>query len=107
MSANGWLHGLQNNLLAPGHRGFGTAVRFIAEENPDAALRIGNTLIDRVAILEKFPLLGSPYRKRPGVLKLVSRPYLIFYRFREKENIVDILRYWHGAQRQPDLRSLD
>jgi addiction module RelE/StbE family toxin len=83
------------------------AVKFIAEENPEAAVRVGDALIDRVAILENFPLLGSVYPKRPGVRKLVSRPYLIFYRFREKENVVDILRYWHGAQREPDLRSLD
>ena len=83
------------------------AVRFIAEKNPDAAARIGNALIDRTDILEKFPLLGSPYRKRPGVRKLISRPYIIFYRFREQDNFVDILRYWHGAQREPDLRSLD
>jgi addiction module RelE/StbE family toxin len=84
-----------------------SAVRFIAGENPEAAVHVGNALIDRVAMLESFPLLGSPYAKRPGVRKLVSRPYLIFYRFRERENIVDILRYWHGAQREPDLRSLD
>jgi addiction module RelE/StbE family toxin len=84
-----------------------TAVRFIAKENPEVAVRVGNALIDRVAILENFPLLGSPYPKRPGVRKLVSRPYIIFYRFREQENSVDILRYWHGAQREPDLRSLD
>ena len=83
------------------------AVKFIAEENPEAAVHVGSALIDRVAILENFPLLGSVYSKRPGVRKLVSRPYLIFYRFRERENVVDILRYWHGAQREPDLRSLD
>ncbi len=83
------------------------AVKLIAEENPEAAVRVGNALIDRVAILENFQLLGSVYPKLPGVRKLVSRPYLIFYRFREKENVVDILRYWHGAQREPDLRSLD
>jgi toxin ParE1/3/4 len=82
-------------------------VRFIAAENPEAAVRVGKALIDRVAMLERFPLLGSPYAKRPGVRKLVSRPYLIFYRFRETENVVDILRYWHGAQRELDLRSSD
>ena len=49
-----------------------------------------------------FPLLGPPYSKRPGVRKLVSRPYIIFYRFRVAEKSVDILRYWHGAQREPD-----
>ena len=84
-----------------------SAVRFIAEENPAAAVRFGNVLIDRVAILENFPFLGSPYPKRPGVRKLVSRPYIIFYRVREKENAVDILRYWHGAQREPDVRTLE
>ena len=83
------------------------AVRFIAKENPDAALRVGNALIDSVAILENFPLLGPPYAKRPGVRKLVSRPYVIYYRFRENENVIDILRYWHGAQREPSLRTLD
>ena len=36
------------------------AVRFIAKDSPDAAVRVGNALIDRVSILENFPLIGSP-----------------------------------------------
>ena len=83
------------------------AVRHIAKDDPTTAVRIGNALIDRVEILKNFPLLGSPYVKRPGVRKLVSRPYLIFYRPRMEENSLDILRYWHGARTGPDLRSLD
>jgi plasmid stabilization system protein ParE len=55
-----------------------TVVRFIAKENPEIALRVGNALIDRVAILQNFPLIGAVYPKRPDVRKLVSRPYLIF-----------------------------
>ncbi len=80
-----------------------SAVRFIAEDNPDAAVRVGNALIDRVAILEGFPLLGSPYPKRPGVRKLVSRPYVIYYRPRLEESCVVILRYWHGARGEPEF----
>ena len=80
-----------------------TIVRHIAKDDPEVAQRIGHALIDRVSILENFPLLGSPYAKRPGVRKLVSQPYLIFYRVRAEENCVDILRYWHGAQRDPRL----
>ncbi len=106
-AANGSAHGLQNNFLAASHCGFGSAVRFIAEENPAAAVRFGNSLIDRVAILENFPLIGSVYPKRPDVRKLVARPYIVFYRFRKSKNSVDVLRYWHGAQREPDVRSLD
>ena len=78
-------------------------VRHIAKEDPMIAERIGHALIDRVAILENFPLLGTPYPARPGVRKLVSRPYLIFYRANPEENRVDILRYWHGAQSEPKL----
>ena len=80
-----------------------STVRFIANENPDAAVRIGNALIDRAAILENFPLIGSPYPKRPGVRKLVSRPYIIFYRPRLEQHCVDILRYWHGARGEPEF----
>ncbi|MBI5773385.1 MAG: type II toxin-antitoxin system RelE/ParE family toxin [Verrucomicrobia bacterium] len=79
------------------------AVRYIAEDDPEAAVRVGNALIDRVAILENFPLLGSPYPKRPGIRRLVSRPYVIYYRPRVEEGCVDILRYWHGARREPEI----
>ena len=78
-------------------------VRRIAKDNPETATRIGNALIDRVGILENFPLLGAEYLKRPGVRKLVSRPYIIFYRANIGEGRVDILRYWHGAQAEPEL----
>jgi plasmid stabilization system protein ParE len=65
---------------------------------------VGNALIDRVSILESFPLVGSLYPKRPGVRKLVSHPYIIFYRPRLADNCVDILRYWHGARAEPELQ---
>jgi len=78
-------------------------VRYIARDDPATAERIGNALIDRVAILENFPLLGSPYPKRPGVRKLVSRPYIIFYRAGPEAGRVDILRYWHAARGEPEL----
>jgi plasmid stabilization system protein ParE len=61
-----------------------SVVRFIARNNPGAALRVGDALIDRGAILRDFPDLGTKHPKRRGIRKLVSRPYLIFFRYREK-----------------------
>jgi addiction module RelE/StbE family toxin len=84
-----------------------SVVRFIARDNPDAATRLGAALIDRVSILADFPELGPKYSKRPGIRRLVSRPYVIFYRYRQNEKVVDILRYWHGAQSALNLRPLD
>ncbi len=75
----------------------------IAKDDPEAAARIGYALIDRVRSLENFPFLGPPYRKRPGVRKLVSNPYIIFYRVNPGASVVDILRYWHGAQEGPPV----
>jgi plasmid stabilization system protein ParE len=80
-------------------------VRHIANDDPVAAMHVGNRLIDRVEILENFPLLGAPYRRCAGVRKLISPPYVIFYRPRLEENSVDILCYWHGARPDPDLES--
>ena len=45
-----------------------SAVRFIAKDNPDAAVRVGNSLMDRVAILARS---SAPISCR--VRKLVSR----------------------------------
>ena len=78
-------------------------VRFIARDNPTVAARVGNKLINKVAILQNFPQIGTPYSKKPGIRFLVSRPYIIFYRPRLKENCVDILRYWHGARGEPEF----
>lgn len=80
-----------------------SAVRFIARDNPEAAVRVGNALMDRVLILENFPLIGSPSAKRPGVRKLVARPNIIYYRPRLDEPCVDILHFWHGARAEPEL----
>ena len=77
------------------------AVRHIAKDDPETARRVGHALIERVTILENFPLLGAPFPNRPGIRKLVSRPYLIFYRPRLEAQCVDILRYWHGAREDP------
>ena len=38
-------------------------VRFIARDNPDAAIRFGDYLVDRAESLANFPELGTPYRK--------------------------------------------
>ena len=43
-----------------------SAVRFIAKDNPDAAVRVGNSLMDRVAILDPARRLPSVPRAQTG-----------------------------------------
>ncbi len=76
-------------------------VRFITRNNPDAALRFGNRLIDHAQLLAEFPDLGTPYLTRPGVRRLWCKPYFIYHRIRTQDGVIEIMDYWHSARREP------
>ena len=68
---SGWAHGLQNNLLTPGDRDLEKAVRFIAQENPVAAVRIGTpsklkNRASREARFSKIPMIKPSAIRPPG-----------------------------------------
>ena len=73
-------------------------VAYVAQDDPVAAERLGHRLLDHAATLCYLPHRGGNVAQRPGVKKLVLRPYLIFYRVDETSRRVEILRFWHGAQ---------
>lgn len=60
-------------------------------------------LFDHAALLANFPEPGRPYPKRAGVRRLIVRPYIICYRVRCENQCVEVLRFWHGAYREPVL----
>ena len=73
-------------------------VSYVSTDNPTAAERLGGELLDEALCLESLPFRGSQVRRRPGYLKLVHGNYLIYYRIKEKEKVVEVLRFIHGAQ---------
>jgi toxin ParE1/3/4 len=78
---------------------------YIARDDPEAAERIGNGILDHVLILASFPFIGPPYpRGSEGPLReIVFRSYRIFYDVAEAERRVEILHVWHGARDEPNL----
>ncbi len=74
---------------------------YIANDNPEAALRIVARVRDAIERLARHPSLGRPGRV-PGTRELVvsGTPYVIPYRVRGGQ--VEILRVLHGAQRWPE-----
>lgn len=78
-------------------------VRYVAEDNRDAAVRLGMRLIERAEFLAEFPELGRPFSKRAGVRRLTVRPYVIYYRWKSEQRVVEILDFWHGARRDPEF----
>ena len=73
---------------------------YIARDSPSAAPRVVNAIVSSVNQLKRFPAMGRPGRV-PGTRELVvlHTPYIIPYRVRE--DVVEILRIFHGARRWP------
>jgi len=78
---------------------------YIAGDNSEAALRMGNGILDHVAILARFPFIGPAYpRGAKGPLReIVFRSYRIFYDVSEESGRVEILHVWHAARDEPTL----
>ncbi len=79
---------------------FTAIVRYIRQDNPSAALRVARAIYNAVAQLNTFPNRGRS-GKIDGTreLPLTSLPFVVVYRVRE--NVVEIVRLLHGAQRWP------
>ena len=76
-------------------------VDYIAQDNPEAASRFGQSMIQHVRILEAHPYVGTKIPKRPGVRKLLHFPFKIYYRIHADRKVAEILHFWHGARREP------
>ena len=78
-------------------------VGYIAQENPEAARRLGRSLVDHVRMLKAFPHLGALVPKRPGAASSFITPCKIYYRIHADRRVVEILHFWHAARKDPAL----
>ena len=76
-------------------------VEFVAQDDRDAAIRLGDKLVDCALSLCTLPERFPFHDKSRGIRKLSISPFLIFYLCDEKATIVTILHVWHGARRSP------
>jgi addiction module RelE/StbE family toxin len=82
------------------HEDLASLVRYIARDNPAAAEHFGLELMEKLKLLREHPLLGRvlPERGEPSLREIVHHPYRIVYRVRASEQVVEVLRFWHGAR---------
>ena len=73
----------------------------IAGDDAEAASRFGNTLLDHVDLLSRFPRMGDAIRKRSRVRKLLHSPILVYYIVREDKRTVEVLHLRHGSRKSP------
>lgn len=84
-----------------------SVVAYVATRDREAARKIGYAIVERVQILEQFPLIGPVFRQTENstVRQIVCGSYRIFYRLRDKPHSVDILHVWHGTRQEPPFVS--
>ena len=77
-------------------------ITHIRLDNPDAAIRMYETLKESIGKLADFPLMGSvpldTKIARQGYRMIVVDPYLVFYILVMEENTVEVHRVLHGKQ---------
>jgi toxin ParE1/3/4 len=82
-------------------RQFLAIIDSVLEDNPAAAERVYDAIMDSVSRLVAFPEMGRRGRV-PGTRELViaSQPYIVAYRIRGQT--IHILAVLHGAQKWPE-----
>jgi toxin ParE1/3/4 len=82
------------------------AVRYVAQHNPDAARKTGEAILQKAGALGAFPQLGKVFRKlnRNNVRETPVSPYRIIYHIKKSEQSVRILKVWHGARQEPEIK---
>ncbi|MEP7015981.1 MAG: type II toxin-antitoxin system RelE/ParE family toxin [Verrucomicrobiota bacterium] len=78
-------------------------VEFVAEDNSEAAMRLGQKLATHALSLATLPQRFPFHDKRRGIRKMPLSPFLIFYVCDETAFVVNILHFWHGARRPPEF----
>jgi len=84
----------------------GQAVQFIAPQNSAAARQTGEMILKKAGSLGTFPRMGKVFPKlnRDDVREIPVPPYRIFYHIKDAEHIVRILKVWHGARQEPEIK---
>ena len=80
-------------------------VAFIAADNPTAAESFGFLLMSKVDLLANFPQLGRvvPEEGDETLREFIVRPYRVVYQVLESQQMVAIVRVWHGARGEPEI----
>jgi toxin ParE1/3/4 len=80
-------------------------VEFVAQDDPVAAIRLGEKIIAATLSLSEMPARCPFHDRQRGIRKMTLAPYLIFHTCNEMASVVNILHIWHGARRSPNFRA--
>ena len=73
---------------------------YIAQDNPMAAVAMGDRIAEQIDMLLQHPGMGRPGRKQGTRELVISRtPFIVVYRIKVRR--IELLRVLHSAQQYP------
>ncbi len=86
----------------------GGIVRHIAADAPERARDFGQRLLTKALSVGTFPAMGRvvPETTDPTVREVLMGDYRILYEIYPDRGVVYILRFWHAARGEPDLKKI-
>lgn len=80
-------------------------VRYISIDDPERALRFGKFLIRHTKSLGRFPERGRvvPEFDDESIREIIARTYRIVYRLDHRQQVIEVIRFWHAGRGSPEL----
>ena len=95
--------GYQVTLSPSARRDLRGIVRYISFDSPDRAVAFGQFLVSNTKRLADFPQLGRvvPEFENSLIREIVVRSYRVVYRLDEKNQRIEVIRFWRAALGNP------
>ena len=80
-------------------------VQYIAVDDPDAAAKLADRIIQRFESASKLPFSNRivPEKAEEPIREVVLKPYRLIYQVDSNRSVIHILRVWHAARGIPDV----
>jgi addiction module RelE/StbE family toxin len=80
-------------------------VQYIALDEPDAAAKLADRIVERVEIASELPFSNRavPEKGEDPVREAILKPYRIIYHVDADQSAIHVLRIWHAARGIPDI----
>ena len=80
-------------------------VRFIAQDNPDAATKLAGRIFQHLERASEMPQSNRmvPEKDDTSIREAILRPYRIIYRIDDSRSAIHILRIWHAFRGVPEI----
>jgi addiction module RelE/StbE family toxin len=80
-------------------------VQYIALDDPDAAAKLVDRIIQRLETASKLPFSNRavPEKDEESIREAILKPYRLIYHVDTNHQVIHILRIWHAARGIPEI----